>query len=270
MIPKDKAPVAARLSNWLTVQAAEVAGDVARFKRASAEAHTAYMMAARRLVDVRGECRYGEWAPFVEAAGLTTRKAADMMKLARAGMTPERLTECGGVRGALEFLREAAAGAVSAAGDALEGEGQQSATVADFEVPDSATAQAPVGAAEGAVQADTAVPVPAPVSGPPAPSGGLPVAPGSLWQRRRALGLCGQCGKVESAKSRCPSCTGARAVADAGERGDARIGRKLARRIREAAARGAGLRLSPDDVAGLVADEGEAFRARLGKAGRKR
>ena len=139
-------PIPARLSNWLTVQAAEVAGDVARFKRASAEAHTAYMMAARRLVDVRGECRRGEWGEFLRAAGVEPRTARNMMTLARARLSADDMTEAGGVQAALDALRAVAAGAVDATADALD-DGEKTESNSAFSLPPPA----PGGAAEGAV-----------------------------------------------------------------------------------------------------------------------
>ena len=70
--------------------------------------------------------RREEWGPFLEAAGVSARVARDMMSLSRAGMTPERLTELGGVRAALESLRISAAFAVEAAADAAEdGDGRR-------------------------------------------------------------------------------------------------------------------------------------------------
>ena len=110
--PSGSVPI---LSDYLTGQAADVAIEAAAFARASVEAHRVYLEAGRRLVVARGACRRGEWGPFLEAAGLDSRTAADMMMLSRAGLTAERVTELGGVRGALESLREAAAGAVEVA-----------------------------------------------------------------------------------------------------------------------------------------------------------
>ena len=113
--PSGSVPV---LSRSLTVQAADVAVEAAAFARTSLEAHRAYLEAGRRLVVARGECRPGEWGRFLEAAGVEPRAAADMMMLSNAGVSAERVTELGGVRAALESLREAAADAVEVAGEA--------------------------------------------------------------------------------------------------------------------------------------------------------
>ena len=108
------------LSNFLTVLAVEIAGEVAAFKRGSLAAHTAYLEAGRKLVEARGECRRGQWGPFLSACGIEARTARDMTSLARAGMTPERMTALGGIRAALESLRTAAAVALDVADAASE------------------------------------------------------------------------------------------------------------------------------------------------------
>ena len=115
-LPSGSVPVPSR---YLTVQASDVAIGVAAFERASLEAHRAFLETGRRLVDARGECRHGApWGRFLEAAGVEPRAAADMMMLSKAGLSSERVTELGGVRAALESLREAAADAVEVAGQA--------------------------------------------------------------------------------------------------------------------------------------------------------
>lgn len=114
--PSGSVPV---LSRNLTVQAADVAVEAAAFARTSLEAHRVYLEAGRRLVVARGACRRGgEWGRFLEAAGVEPRAVADMMMLSKAGVSAERVTELGGVRAALDALREAAADAVEVAGKA--------------------------------------------------------------------------------------------------------------------------------------------------------
>ena len=58
------------LSNYLSVLAAEVAGEVAAYKRSSRAAHFAYLEAGRKLADARESARRGEWLPFLEACGI--------------------------------------------------------------------------------------------------------------------------------------------------------------------------------------------------------
>ena len=98
-----------RLSNFLTVLAVEVAGELAAYKRSSTAAHRAYLAAGAKLLDARAAAKRGEWAPFLTACGddLDERTAQRMMQLARSGLTPDDVTAAGGVRGALESLREA-------------------------------------------------------------------------------------------------------------------------------------------------------------------
>ena len=258
------------LSNYLTALAADVAGDVAAYRRGSIQSHRAYLSGAAKLVEARGACRRGEWGPFLERAGVTPRAARDMMMLSRAGMTAERMTDLGGVRAALEALREAAAGAVGAAGDVLDaGEGEKPATVAVISGDD-----APVGAAEGL---------------PERRSGGVPAGVGTeyrdteVWPgegsahrlkrlrgERRAAGRCADCGAWSGDAYRCPSCVTIRATANERAASRRRIGRALEGRIREAAARGKGVRLSADDVRKLVDGEQEAFGAQLARVGKRR
>ena len=96
------------LSNFLTVLAGEIAGEVAAFKRSSTAAHRAYLAAGAKLLDARAAAKRGEWAPFLTACGddLDERTAQRMMQLARSGRTPDDVTAAGGVRGALESLAQ--------------------------------------------------------------------------------------------------------------------------------------------------------------------
>ena len=94
-----------RLSNYLTVKAAEIRNSVDRYKRSSLEAHDAYLAAGRELAGVRRECERGQWAPFLAAVGIEARTARNMMKLARGGLDAATIGELGGVRAALETLR---------------------------------------------------------------------------------------------------------------------------------------------------------------------
>ena len=71
-----------RLSNWLTVQAGAVAGELAAYKRSSRQ-----------------------------AAGVESRTARDMMTLARSRLTAADLTDGGGVQASLDALRAAAGAA---------------------------------------------------------------------------------------------------------------------------------------------------------------
>ena len=96
------------LSNYLTMLAVEVAGQIAVYKRSSTAANRAYLTAGAKLLEAREMAPHGQWATFLEACGIETRTARNMMTLARAGLSADDVTAAGGVRGALESLREAA------------------------------------------------------------------------------------------------------------------------------------------------------------------
>lgn len=243
------------LSNYLTALAADVAGDVATYRRGSIEAHRAYLAGGAKLVEARGACRRGEWGPFLERAGVGTRAARDMMMLSRAGVTAERMTDLGGVRAALEAIRIAAAGAVDAAGDVLDagdGESEKPATVAGISGDD-----APVEASERLPEPrsgveDAGVP-PEGVSGAPGGAEGR----SSARAARVEAGLCVTCGRESAVPGRKQ---GERCLARDRDRTRSRLagGRYAAaldRRLREAATAGRGLALSPADVAKLVGGE---------------
>ena len=97
------------LSNYLSALAVDVAGQIAVYKRSSTVAHRAYLTAGAKLLEAREAARHGRWAAFLEACGIEMRTANNMMTLARAGLSAADVTAAGGVRGALESLREAKA-----------------------------------------------------------------------------------------------------------------------------------------------------------------
>ena len=155
------------LSNFLTVLAVEIAGEVAAYKRSSTAAHVAYLSAGRKLLDARENVPRGQWAPFLAACGgVEPRTARNMMALARAGLTADDVTAAGGVRAALESLRDR----------------PQAETVSVF----SPSPGVPLPETVSAIEASK--PVPGPVS---------------VYQWRRARGLCVDCGEPSAGKARC-------------------------------------------------------------------
>ena len=98
------------LSNYLTVLADQVRGEVAAFKRSSTAAHEAYIAAGSKLVDAREAARRGQRGSFLEACGISERVARNMMALARSGLTAEEITERSGVQASIEALRSKAPG----------------------------------------------------------------------------------------------------------------------------------------------------------------
>lgn len=273
------------LSNFLSSLAVDVAGDVAAYRRGSLEAHRAYLSAGAKLVQARGECRRGQWGPFLEKAGLDARTARDMMSLARADVTAERMTDLGGVRAALEALRLSAAVALEAAADEADrhdGAGEKTATVAGIEgqgEPDEGRVKRDVEDDAAAVRrvldrdrhpsasspARTVIDELPPLSSHDDDDGEPTLTPAQL--RRLAKRERGECLDCETATDgehvRCARCRARIAAADKRRREDARLGSVLGVRIRDAARRGRGVRLTAADVAGLVEGERERFRERL-------
>ena len=56
------------------------------------------------LLEARKVAEHGEWAPFLEQAGIPERTARRMLRIARAGFNSVTVTELGGIRAALEFI----------------------------------------------------------------------------------------------------------------------------------------------------------------------
>ena len=105
------------LSNFLSELAVEVAGEVAVYKRSSTAAIRAYLMAGAKLLEARKVAWHGQWGAFMEACGVEGRTARNMMILARAGFTADEVTAAGGIRGALESLRDSASEALGRDGE---------------------------------------------------------------------------------------------------------------------------------------------------------
>lgn len=252
-IPPSK-PDTPALSNYLASLAVDVANDVAAYRRSSLEAHRAYLSAAAKLVEARGECtRRGQWGAFLTAAGLERRTAGNMMQLARAGITAERVSELGGVQAALDALRAAAAGAVDVAADVLDA-GAGGGEIAELdsgndvgeERPDvpSVAGEAGFGWRQDADTRGEAAPVLGAVSGSDRP------VRTTARQGRRARGECADCGAVSLDAYRCPSCAAKHRASTSKTSTLARRWREAAPVLEAAAAEGRGL--SAEDVAGLV------------------
>jgi len=83
---------------------AERAGEAFRRGNArSVEAAGDYLSSGRILVEAKAECGHGAWLPFLERAGIPERTARRMMRLHRAGLTPEALAEKG-IKAALSSM----------------------------------------------------------------------------------------------------------------------------------------------------------------------
>ena len=253
------------LSNYLSVLAVEVAGEVAAFKRSSTAAHVAYLAAGRKLVEARGSARRGEWAPFLEACGIEARTARNMMTLARAGLTADDLTAAGGVRGALDAVRGEKTETVSAI--ASPAEPSNPAISGPREVPEPSSARPVVHETALAAGESRSVQADAPTSHRSSLQGAQPAdsvtdadpaletdpARGmTLYAWRRAMGLCTTCGEPSDGKARCPGCARALAKQRTKAAELARIGREVAPRFEAARRAGRGVRLTAAEVARLV------------------
>ena len=75
----------------------------------------------------------------------------------------------------------------------------------------------------------------------------------TLYQRRRAAGLCVECGKPSDGAARCPEHAAKVAKRDRERRTLAAFGRQLAPRVAAAASAGQGVRLSAAEAAALAA-----------------
>jgi len=75
----------------------------------------------------------------------------------------------------------------------------------------------------------------------------------SLYQRRRAAGLCVECGEPSDGSTRCPKHAARVAERDRQRRALAGVGRKIAPRVTAAASAGHGMRLSAAEAAELAA-----------------
>ena len=263
------------LSNYLTVLAVEVAGEVAAYKRSSTAAHAAYLEAGAKLAEARAVARRGEWTPFLAAAGVEPRTARNMLALAKSELTPEKVTALGGVRAALESLRDADAAAKPETVSAIEApQPPQSDTVTKIgSAPDSAN-PAPsslVTAPDAAERRSLAHETPLAPAEARSVHAGVPhvadssstATPATLYQRRRAEGRCIACGEPSGGKARCPRCASRLATR--------RRGRDPRHVLARAANAGRGVRLSAAEVARLNAELPEPSRdAREAPAHRRR
>src|SRR3954447_15723958 len=70
---------------------------------ASQEAAERALQAGRLLIEAKGECRHGDWLPFLERAGIHERQARRLMQLARSGLKSDTVSDLG-IKGALELI----------------------------------------------------------------------------------------------------------------------------------------------------------------------
>ena len=210
------------LSNRLA-HLAEAAGSEARaFRRSSIEAHASYLRAGAILAEARSEARRGEWSAVLERAGISERVARNMMVLARSGMTAETVHAAGGVASALAGLRNPETGKPEF----------NSGIAPALESPAPGASPAPATSADKARE---------------------------RRQRRRAAGLCVECGKPSDGAARCPACAARISQRRKDRRTRTRFGERMAEIAGQplaaaaSAGRGVRIRLSATEAAELAA-----------------
>ena len=91
------------LSNRLCHLADEVRAAEATIHRSTEQSRVAFLTAGALLVEAKDICRHGEWLTFLKRAGVSRQRAAEMMKVARAGLQMPELRTLGGIRAALKY-----------------------------------------------------------------------------------------------------------------------------------------------------------------------
>ena len=236
------------LSNRLA-DLAERAGQAARaWRRGSIESIHAYLDAGGLLAEARGECRRGEWGAVLQRAGIADRTGRLMVqcwRIAReTGSDAVAIHEAGGVQAFVAAAVGAAQGALHAAAESLEddeGEPEKPALNAGIEGGEAPPEPAPEG-----VPAREPGHAPSPaVPDSPARGVGVEIPPAvSVWCR------CGRA--VAPGRRSCPECLerdrnrNRRRLAVGG------AARRLGERLERAARDGTGIRLTAEDVAGLL------------------
>ncbi|MBN9470658.1 MAG: DUF3102 domain-containing protein [Bosea sp.] len=92
-----------RGSNSLNDLAARVAEQHTAMKQAEMTAALAAMNAGFLLMQAKGECKHGQWLPFLKKAGMAERQAQRLMQLARSGLEPDTVSDLG-IKGALDLI----------------------------------------------------------------------------------------------------------------------------------------------------------------------
>ena len=64
----------------------------------------AWVTTAYLLAEAREVAEHGQWHGFLQTAGIPERTARRMLRVARAGLKSDSVTDIGGIRAALDFL----------------------------------------------------------------------------------------------------------------------------------------------------------------------
>ena len=104
----------------------ELTGKIAdgwvRYQRADADRTQAALDTGAALIELREHLPHGEFGPAIQRLGIADRTARDWMRLARAGFKTATVADLGGIRAALEHVRQQAKTADEARRFALESE----------------------------------------------------------------------------------------------------------------------------------------------------
>ena len=100
----------------------KIADEWERYQRADAERIEAALNAGAALIELRGRLPHGDFLPAIRRLGIADRTAQNWMRLSRAGMKYETVAHLGGIRAALEHVRQGAKTADEARRNDLESE----------------------------------------------------------------------------------------------------------------------------------------------------
>jgi hypothetical protein len=92
------------LSNSLADIAEQVKTFVIAADASQRAAIDGMLSAGRLLNEAKDKCAHGEWAGFLDRAGIHERTARRYMQLARSGLKSDTVAEMGGLKAALEHL----------------------------------------------------------------------------------------------------------------------------------------------------------------------
>lgn len=232
------------LSNWQCDRADAAGAGYVRYKRSSRESIEAFLETGHILLDIRPSCRRGQWKESLERANIEARTARYMIAIARSGATVDEIIDAGGLRSFRESLsKKPEPGSANDAGET------------DDTPPTGPEAPAPAGPTVH-VTADGAPPDPQPSAtrSTAEPEDTAKVSADALRRAdKRARGECIDCTNPSPDHVRCETCRAKRSARDRELRVNARTGAALRTRLEQAASRGAGIRITAEEVSRLLA-----------------
>lgn len=93
------------LSNALADLAEQVRATVEAQAEAERSSAIKALAAGTMLLEARSVTTHGAWGAFLERAGVHERQARRLMRLARSGIKPDTVSDLGGVKAALAWMR---------------------------------------------------------------------------------------------------------------------------------------------------------------------